>query len=51
MKTSTPSNTASSLTTRTTTGKMLVDIEGGDDFSYDLALQADGRILMAGSSY
>ncbi|WP_349572708.1 M10 family metallopeptidase C-terminal domain-containing protein [Azotobacter salinestris] len=51
METSIPSSSASNSTPRAATGKMLVDVGGHDDYSYALALQADGRILLAGYSY
>ncbi|GAB3392444.1 M10 family metallopeptidase C-terminal domain-containing protein [Azotobacter armeniacus] len=51
METSTPSNDAPSPTSRTATGKMLLDIAGHSDLNYDLALQPDGKILLAGQSY
>ncbi|QQE91253.1 M10 family metallopeptidase C-terminal domain-containing protein [Azotobacter chroococcum] len=51
METPTPSNDAPSPTSRTATGKMLIDIAGHSDLNYDLAPQPDGKILLAGQSY
>ncbi|MFC0710049.1 M10 family metallopeptidase C-terminal domain-containing protein [Azorhizophilus paspali] len=51
METPTPSNDAPSPTSRIATGKMLIDIAEHSDLNYDLALQPDGKILLAGQSY
>ncbi|MGV6476733.1 M10 family metallopeptidase C-terminal domain-containing protein [Azotobacter vinelandii] len=51
METATLSDTASNLTPRAATGKMLVGIGGHSDYAHSVALQADGKILLAGYSF
>ncbi|WP_061290041.1 M10 family metallopeptidase C-terminal domain-containing protein [Azotobacter vinelandii] len=51
MTTSTLSSNVSPSTPRAATGKILIDIAGHSDLGYDLALQSDGKVLLAGESY
>ncbi|WP_460431516.1 M10 family metallopeptidase C-terminal domain-containing protein, partial [Azotobacter salinestris] len=51
MDISIPSNGAPSPTPRAATGKMVVDIARHHDYSYDSALQPDGKILLVGHGY
>ncbi|MFB8828765.1 delta-60 repeat domain-containing protein [Azotobacter sp. CWF10] len=51
MATSISANTAPSFGLRSASGKLVVDVDGLNDYGYALALQPDGRILLTGRSY
>ncbi|WP_349617181.1 delta-60 repeat domain-containing protein [Azotobacter salinestris] len=51
MATSISANTAPSFGLRSASGKLVVDVDGLNDYGYALALQPDGQILLAGRSY